>query len=75
MVAWQIINITSSITNSQIVFLLSEADYPAMTCLKACFYDQESSYKTGSSAHNRCHKETNDVTMRQMGSKEQIFTM
>lgn len=69
MVTSQTINILSSISNSQIVLLLSEADYPGMTCLKACFYDQESLSKTGISAHNRCHNETNDV-MRQMGSEE-----
>lgn len=70
MVVSQIIDIPSSIMNSQIVFLLLEADYPEMTCLKACFNDQESLYMTGISAHNRCHNETNDVTMRQMGYKE-----
>lgn len=37
---------------------------------KSLFNDQESLYMTGISAHNRCHNETNDVTMRQMGYKE-----
>lgn len=70
MVASQTIDMPSSIINSQIGFLLSEAGYPGMACLKACFNGQESWHKTGISARNRCHNETNDVTMRQMGSKE-----